>query len=155
MIYYRGKYGAFNVSSILHFLKTMKNWCILTLLVDSFRQFDQNQSVGNYVSFFVYSKKNKYSLDSVSVSVRPAVNTITFESLIQLSWNFVHRMISSISQSSSKMRRVRQEMAELSKKLSLLTGPSLRGGYRDFFQKKIVFSIIHNIYKSTQFLQYT
>jgi len=35
-----------------------------------------------------------------------------------------------------KMRRIRQEMAELSKKLSLLTKPSLRGGTRIFFQKK-------------------
>jgi hypothetical protein len=37
-------------------------------------------------------------------------------------------MISSISRSSSKMRMIRQEMAELSKKLSLLTRPSLGGG---------------------------
>ena len=30
-------------------------------------------------------------------------------------------------------------MAELSKKLSFLTRPSLRGGYRDFFRKKCFF----------------
>ena len=43
-----------------------------------------------------------------------------------------------MSESSSKMRSIRQEMAELSKKLSFLTRPSLRGGgggYRDFFSK--------------------
>ena len=36
------------------------------------------------------------------------------------------------------MRMIRHEMTELSKKLSSLTRPSLRGGggYRDFFQKK-------------------
>jgi hypothetical protein len=33
------------------------------------------------------------------------------------------------------MRMIRQEMAELSKKLSLFARPSL-GGYRDFFRKK-------------------
>ena len=44
-------------------------------------------------------------------------------------------------------------MAELSKKLSLLTRPSLRGGVqRVFFEKNIFLRIIHNIYKSTQFL---
>ncbi len=52
MVYHRGKYGAFKVSSILHCPKTMKNSCILTLLVDSFRQFDQNQSVVNYFLLF-------------------------------------------------------------------------------------------------------
>jgi hypothetical protein len=52
MVYHRGRYGAFKVSSILHCPKTMKNSCILTLLVDSFRQFDQNQSVVNYFLFF-------------------------------------------------------------------------------------------------------
>ena len=72
----------------------------------------------------------------VRPAVRPSVGTITFESLIQLSWNFVHRMISSISRSSSKMRRIRQEMVELSKKLSFLTRPPLRRGTGIFFQKK-------------------
>jgi hypothetical protein len=53
MVYHRDKYDAFKVSSTLHCPKTMKNSCILTLLADSFRQFDQNQSVGNYVSLFI------------------------------------------------------------------------------------------------------
>ena len=35
------------------------------------------------------------------------------------------------------MKRIGQEMAELSKKLSLLTRPSLRGGTGIFFEKKI------------------
>ena len=52
VVYHRGKYGALKVFSILHCPKTMKNSCILTLLVDSFRQFDQNQSVVNYFLLF-------------------------------------------------------------------------------------------------------
>jgi hypothetical protein len=40
MVYHRDKYGTFKVFSILHCSKTMKNSCIVTLLVDSFRQFD-------------------------------------------------------------------------------------------------------------------
>ena len=43
----RGKYAAFKNSSIPQYPETMKNSCILSLLADSFRQFDQNQSVGN------------------------------------------------------------------------------------------------------------
>ncbi len=88
----------------------------------------------------------------VRPSGRPSVYTITLHNCLRLSWNFVHRIVSSISRSSSKMRRIPQEMAELSKKLSLLTRPSLRGGTGFFFQKNIFLIIIHNIYKSTQFL---
>jgi hypothetical protein len=40
------------------------------------------------------------------------------------------------------MRRIRQEMAELSKKLSFLTRPSLRGGTGIFFKKNIFLRII-------------
>ena len=65
----------------------------------------------------------------------------------------LHSSASSMSQSSSKMRRIRQEMAELSKTLSLLTRLSLRGGGTGIFSKKNFFlRIIHNIYRSTQFL---
>ena len=84
---------------------------------------------------FVYSK-SEYTIESVSMYGRPAVYTITLQRLIRLSWNFVHRIVSSISRSSSKMRMIRQEMAELLKKLSLLTRPSLRGSTGIFFQKK-------------------
>jgi hypothetical protein len=52
MVYHRGKYSAFKVSSILHCRKTMKNSCRLTLLTDSFRQLDQKQSVDNFVLLF-------------------------------------------------------------------------------------------------------
>jgi hypothetical protein len=75
----------------------------------------------------------------VRPSVRPSVYTITLHNYIRLSWNFVHRIVSSISRSSSKMRMIRQEMAELSKKLSLLTRPSLRGS-TGICSKKIFFS---------------
>jgi hypothetical protein len=86
---------------------------------------------------FVYSK-SEYTLEAVSVSGRPTVYTITLHNYIRLSWNFVHRFVSSISRSSSKMRMIGQEMVELSKKLSLLIRPSLRGGGGTgiFFQKK-------------------
>ena len=66
----------------------------------------------------------------------PAVYTITLHNYIRVGWNFVHRIVSSISRSSSKMRMIREEMAELSKKLSLLTRPSLRRGTGFYFQKK-------------------
>ena len=97
---------------------------------------------------FVYSK-SEYALESVSVS-GPSVYTITLHNYIRLNWNFVHRIVSSIFRSSSKMRRIRQEMAELSKKLSLLTRPSLSGGTRMYLKKFL--RIIHSTYKSTQFL---
>ena len=75
-------------------------------------------------------------LKSVCVSVRSSVYKITLHNYNRLSWNFVHRIVSSISRSSSKMRMIRQEMAELLKKLSLSTRPSLRGSTGIFFQKK-------------------
>ena len=104
--------------------------------------------------FLVYSK-SEYTTkigQCVRPSVRPSVYSITLHNYIRLSWNFVHRIVSSISRSSSKMRRIRQEMAELSKKLSFLIRPSLRGSTGIFSKKNIFFKIIHNIYKSTQFL---
>ena len=52
MVYHKGKYSAFKVSSILHCQKTMKNSCRLTLLTDSFRQLDQKQSVDSFVLLF-------------------------------------------------------------------------------------------------------
>ena len=63
----------------------------------------------------------------------------------------MHRIVSSISRSSSKMRRIREEMAELSKKLSFLRRPSLRGD-TGIFSKNFFVRVTHNIYKSTQFL---
>ena len=84
---------------------------------------------------FLVCSKSEYTT-RIGQCVRPAVYTITLHNFIPLSWNFVYRIVSSISRSSSKMRMIHQEMAELSKKLSLLTGPSLRGGTGIFFQKK-------------------
>ena len=84
---------------------------------------------------FLCTQKVSTLLKSVSVSVRPSVYSITLHNYIRFSWNFVHRIVSSISRSSSKMRRIRQEMAELSKKLSFLTRPSLRG-HSGIFSKK-------------------
>jgi hypothetical protein len=46
----------------------------------------------------VYSKSS-YTLESVSMSGRPAVNTITLQRIIRLWWNFVHRTVSLISRS--------------------------------------------------------
>ena len=86
-------------------------------------------------SFYLFCVLKKWVHYRIGQCVRPAVYTITLHNYIRLRWNFVHRTISSISRSSSKMRMIRQEMAGLSKKLSLFTRPSLRGtGF--FFQKK-------------------
>ncbi len=52
MLNYRGKYTALKIFSLPHFSKIMKNSCRLTLLTDSFRQFDQNQSVDSFVLLF-------------------------------------------------------------------------------------------------------
>jgi hypothetical protein len=103
-----------------------------------------------YKSSFCVLKKWVHS--RIGQCGRPAVKSITLHNYIRLSWNFVHRIVSSISRLSSKMRMIGQEMAELSKKLSLLTRPSLRGGTGIFSKKNIFLKIIHNIYKSTQFL---
>jgi hypothetical protein len=92
----------------------------------------------DFMFVFVYSK-SEYTIESVSVAVRPSVYTITLHNYIRLGWNFVHRTVSSTSRSSSKMRMIRREMAELSKKLSLFTRPSLRRGTGIFFQKKYFF----------------
>ena len=84
---------------------------------------------------FLCTQKVSTLLKSVSVSGRRSVYPITLENYIRLSSNFVHRIVSSMSRSSSKMSMIRQEMAELSKKLSLLARPSLRGS-TGIFQKK-------------------
>ena len=76
----------------------------------------------------------KWVHSEIGQCVRPAVHTITLHNYIRLNWNFLHRIVSSISRSSSKVRRVRQEMAELSKKLSLLTRHSW-AGVQGFFKK--------------------
>ena len=58
---------------------------------------------------FVYSE-SEYT--RIGQCVRPVVYTITLHNYIRLNWNFLHRIVSSISRSSSKMRRVRQERVE-------------------------------------------
>ena len=94
----------------------------------------------------------KWVHSRIGQCVRPSVYTITLHNCIRLSWNFVHRIVSSISRSSSKMRRIRQEIVELSKKLPFLSRPSLRGS-TGIFSKKCSFSkLFKNIYESTQFL---
>ena len=52
IINHKGKYCTFKISSILYYPKTTKNLCKLTLLTDSFQQFDQNQPVSRFVSLF-------------------------------------------------------------------------------------------------------
>jgi hypothetical protein len=100
----------------------------------------------------VLKKWLHYYNRSVCSSGWPSVYTITLHNYIRLSWNFVHIIVSSISRSSSKMRMIGWEMAELSKKLLSLAKPSLKEDTR-FFQKKVFFvKIIKNMYESTQFL---
>ena len=86
--------------------------------------------------YFYFCVLKKWVHSRIGQCVRSAVYTITLHNYIRLSWKFVHRIVSSISRSCSKMRMIRQEIAELSKKLSLLTRPSLRGSTGIFFQKK-------------------
>ena len=52
IINHKGKYCTFKISSILYYPKTTKSLCKLTLLTDSFQQFDQDQSVSRFVSLF-------------------------------------------------------------------------------------------------------
>ena len=102
-------------------------------------------------TLFYCVPKSEYST-KIGQCVQQSVYSITLHNYIRLSWNFVHRIVSSISRSSSKMRRIRQKMAELSKKLSSSIRPSLRGDTGIFFKKNIFLKIIQNINKSTQFL---
>ena len=48
MLNWRNKYAALKICSVLCFSKTMKNSCNLTLIIDSFRQFYQNQPVDGF-----------------------------------------------------------------------------------------------------------
>jgi hypothetical protein len=52
------------------------------------------------------------------------------------------------------MRRIRHEMAELSKKIVIIDQsiPEVGGATGSFFKTNYFLKIIHNIYKSTQFL---
>jgi len=68
---------------------------------------------------FLYCVLKKWVHYRIGQCVRPAVYTITLQGDIRLWWNFAHRIVSSTSRSSSKMRLIPQEIAELSQKLSL------------------------------------
>ena len=59
----------------------------------------------------MYSKSED-TLKSVSMSGRPAVYTITPEIIASQSSNFLHRIVTSISRSSSKMSRIRSEFSD-------------------------------------------
>ena len=89
------------------------------------------------VYFFLVYTKSGYTT-RIGQYVRPAVYTITFDKRVVSWWNFLHSLVLSISRSSSKMRMIGQEMPELSKKLSWLIEPSLRGS-TGIFSKTNVF----------------
>ena len=101
-------------------------------------------------TFLVYSK-SEYTT-KIGQCVRPSVYPITLHKYIRLSWNFVQRIISSTSRSSSKMRRVRREIVELSKKLSFFIRPSLEGSTGMFSANFFLLKIIHNLHELTQLL---
>jgi glucan phosphoethanolaminetransferase (alkaline phosphatase superfamily) len=125
-----------------HVKKRREEWWSVTAIIVIVTIFISNKiTILNECRPFCVLKKWVHSRigQCVRPSVRPSVYTITLHNYIRLSWNFVHRMVSSISPSSSKMRIIRQEMAELSTKLLLLTRPSLRGT-TGIFSKKIFFS---------------
>ena len=91
MVYHRGKYSAFKVSSILHCQKTMKTSCRLTLLTDSFRQLDQKQSADNFVLLFevhitfgFQSEVPPLFLDRMENSTKTTEKHISKEKLSQL-----------------------------------------------------------------------
>jgi hypothetical protein len=68
-------------------------------------------------------------------SVCPAVYMITFERIIRLSWNFLYCNISSISQSNSKVRTIRQGFIELQQEISLFSTISIKTMANSIFVK--------------------
>ena len=117
---------------LLNFRKSPRICFVKSDFLSCWKQSRKSQN-----TVFVYSKSEYTKIGQcVRPSVRPSVYLITLHNYIRLIWNFVHRIVLSISRSSSKMRRIRQEMAELSKKLSFLIRPSLRGSTGIFEKKK-------------------
>ena len=78
-----------------------------------------SSDAGHHRILFVYSK-SEYTLESVSVSVRPSVRpsvyTITFERRVRSRWNFLHSSGSLMSRSSSKMSLIGWALPELLQK---------------------------------------
>ena len=83
----------------------------------------------NFYDFFiVFVYFKKYTIKSVCVSVRPSVRpavrpsvyTITLENMNRFWWNFLHRLISWISRSSSKMSMIGSAVFELYQKQNFL-----------------------------------
>ena len=62
--------------------------------------------------YYAFCVLKRYTLKSVSVSGRPAVNTITPEIMTSQPSNFLHSIVTSISRSSSKMSRIRSEFSD-------------------------------------------
>jgi hypothetical protein len=77
------------------------------------------QRISTKQSFLFVHSKSEYTIESVSMYGRPAVNTITLQRLIRLWWNFVHRTVLLISRSSSKMRTMGSHLPELYQKMWL------------------------------------
>jgi hypothetical protein len=70
----------------------------------------------NIVRVTIVYSKSEYTLESVSMSGRPVVYTITLQRIIWLWWNFVHRTVLLISRSSSKVRTIGPHLPELLQK---------------------------------------
>jgi hypothetical protein len=83
----------------------------------------------------VYSK-SEYTLESVSVSGRPSVYTITLHNYIRLSWNFVHRIVSSISREREEDEKDLSRNGWVIEKIVIIDPTIPEGGTGIFFQKK-------------------
>jgi len=101
--------------------------------------------------FFVYSK-SEYTLESVSVFVRPSArlhdNSSQLHS-IALKFCALNCLINILVEFEDEKDPSRNGW--VIEKIVIID-QSIPGGYRVFFQKNIFLIIIHNIYKSTQFL---
>ena len=101
---------------------------------------------------FVYSK-SEYTLESVSVSGRPSVrlhdNSSQLHS-IELKFCAQNCLINISVEFEDENDPSRNGWAI--EKIVIIDQTIPEGGYRDFFKRNIFLRIIHNIYKSTQFL---
>jgi hypothetical protein len=98
---------------------------------------------------YVYSK-SEYTLESVSVSVRPAVYTITLHNYIRLCWNFVHRIVSSYLGRVQRLEWSIKKWLSYRKNCHYWPDHPWGGG---FFQKTYFSQNYFKTHESTQFLK--
>ena len=99
-------------------------------------------------SRFVYSK-SEYTIESVSVAVRLHDNSSQLHP-IELKFCTQNSLINISVEFEDEKDPSRNGW--IIEKIVIFDQTIPEGGYRDFFKKNIFLRIIHNIYKSTQFL---